>query len=191
VTKIQVETKQLTQKNVSAEEIYKKTLNGTDIVIFDSPKYNLTISGGTIVDSNINYAIISGTGSQVTLSGKSYEEITITTEKSNSYTVSTDIENIETYETTLTCNNINILDYLKFIEYTIKSQFVMSNTKIGDIIDLDTATCRVMQLNYDLKQTTIYAEAELVQYYAENENSLATENNEIITTENNEDLEVE
>lgn len=191
VTKIQVDTNQLTQKVVEAEEIYKQALNGTDVVIFDSPKYDLSISGGSIVSSNINYAIISGTGSTVTLSGKSYEEITITTEKENEYTVSTDIENIEKYETTLTCNNINILDYLKFVEYKIKSQFKMANTKIGDIIELDNTICRVMQLNYDLKQTEIYADVELEQYYGDYEYLIATENNVIIATENSEDLEVE
>ena len=41
----------------------------------------------------------------------------------------------------------------------------MGTVKVGDLISLNGQTCRVMQLSYDLKQTNIYANAELEAYY--------------------------
>ena len=190
VTKIEVETEALTQKVVDAEEIYTGTINGYETIIFDSPKYSLAITGGTIVSSNINYAIISGNGA-VTLTGKNYEIYTNVQSKTNPFAVSTDIENIEKYNTTLICNNINIIDKLKFVEFTIRTSFKMADTKIGDMIKLQDERCRVMQLSYDLKQTNIYAEAELDKYYEDDTYYIAAENGEYIMTENEEILEVE
>lgn len=165
VTKIELNTELLTTRNASTDEIYNATLNGTTSILFDSPKFNLTISGGTIVSSNCNYAIISGTGGTVVLSGQTYEQYINVTNKTNSYTVSTDIEKIDSYSTTLTCNNINLLNLLTFVEFKIKSKFMMGSIKVGDIISLDGTTARVLSLSYDISQTNIYAEAELEAYY--------------------------
>lgn len=165
VTKIEIETELLTTTNAEKDEIYNGTLNGTMPIQFDSPKFNLTITGGTIVASNCNYAIIRGTGGNVVLSGKTYEKYKTTEEKTNSFTVSTDIEKIDNYDTTLTCNSINLIDYLNFVEFKIKSSFKMGTTKVGDIVDLNGETARVMELNYDLTQAEIYATADLEAYY--------------------------
>ena len=165
VTRIELETEKLTQKQATADEIFTGTISGLQTIIFDTPKYNLTITGGTIVSSNINYAIINGSGA-VTLSGKDYEITNELRVKENPFVVSTDLENIDKYTATLTCNNIDILDKLNFVEFTIRSVFKMENTKIGDLISLNGEVARVMQLSYDLKQTNIYAEAELEKYYA-------------------------
>lgn len=191
VTKIQLETTSLTTKNAQADEIFNGVVSGTQAILFDSPMFNLTITGGTIIDSNINYAIISGNGN-VVLSGKSYQEYTKLQEKTNEYTVSTDIENVQTYSTTLTCNNINILDHLKFVEYTIKSKFKMDNVKVGDLVVLNHKTCRISQLSYDLKQTNIYADGELEKYYYDSsELYITTEDGIDLTTENDIVLEAE
>lgn len=163
-TEIDLETTKLTTKNASTDNIFNETLNGTTSIIFDSPKFDLAITGGTIVSSNINYAIITGTGSTVTLTGKSYEETTVTTSKTNAYVVTTDIAKVETYETTLTCNN-SLLDNLNFIQYKIKSRFVMGSTKVGDIVTLNGQKARVTSLDYDISQTNIYCDAELEAYY--------------------------
>lgn len=192
VTKIQVEFENIDNKPQDAEELYNQTLDGTEMIVFDSPKYNLSITGGTIVSSNINYAIIEGAGSNVTLTGKTYETYSKLYEKTNEYTVSTDIDNIQQYHTTLKCNQINILDKLKFVEYTVKSHYKMDNTKVGDLVVIDGMTCRVSQLNYDLKQTEIYAEAQMEKYYYDaTELYLTSEAGDDLITENNIILEAE
>lgn len=165
VTEIELDTELLTTRNASTDEIYRGTLNGTQSILFDEPKFDLTISGGTIVSSNCNYAIISGTGSTVVLSGKTYEKYTKIETKSNPYTVTTDVPKIEKYTTTLTCDDINIMDKLEFVDLKIKSKFKMGDIKVGDEVYLNGQKCRVMTLSYDLGQTEIYANAELEAYY--------------------------
>lgn len=164
VTKIVLQTTMLTTKNASTDNLYSATLNGTTTILFDTPKFDLAVTGGTIVASNINYAIISGTGSTVTLTGKSYQQIIKQESKINNFTVSTDIEKIETYDTTLSCND-TIIDNLTFVEYKVQSKFLMQNIAVGDLISLNGMTCRVLTLNYDLAQTNIYCTAELEAYY--------------------------
>jgi len=165
VTQINVNTSLLTTTNAERDEIFNGVVNGNEYIVFDSPKFNLTITGGTIVNSNCNYAIISGNGSNVVLSGKSYEIYVNKKEKLNNYVVSTDIANVQEYETSLICNEINIINNLHFVEYYLKVVFKMGETKVGDNICLDDMTCRVCQLSYSLQQTEIYAEAELEAYY--------------------------
>jgi len=190
VTRIELETEKLTQKQATADELFNGTISGLQTIIFDAPKYDLTITGGTIVSSNINYAIINGSGA-VTLSGKDYEISNELRVKENPFVVSTDIENVDKYTTTLTCNDIDIMEKLNFVEFTIRSVFKMNNTKIGDLINLNGDVARVMQLSYDLKQTNIYAEAELEKYYYADTYAITTENGDALSTENDNILEVE
>ena len=164
VTKIILDTSILTTKGASADNIYSARLDGTLQIIFDSPKFDLSISGGTIVSSNLNYAIITGTGGVVTLTGKDYIETNESREKTNPYVVSTDVEKVENFSTTLTCSD-DVLNKLSFIRFKIKSDFLMSNTKVGDIVTLNGQKARVVALNYDLWQTNIYANADLEVYY--------------------------
>ena len=164
VTKYTLNTTVLTDTTTSADDLFTGTISGTQMIAFDSPHYNLTITGGSIVASNINYAIISGSGA-VTLKGKAYTEVVNSQSKDNPYAVSSDLEKVQTFETTLTCNEIDILDELEFIEFKIKSSFKMEDVKVGDLISLNDKECRVMTLEYTLDQTNIYAKAELEAYY--------------------------
>lgn len=164
ITKIELQTTVLTTKDANTDNLYSGTLNGTTTILFDSPKFNLAITGGSIVTSNINYAIISGTGSTVTLTGKGYQEIVQSQTKNNASAVTTDIEKIQTYSTTLSCSDA-IIDTLQFVEFKIKSKFLMQNVTVGDLINLNGKECRVLKLNYDLAQTNIYCDAELEAYY--------------------------
>lgn len=164
-TKIELNTEQLTTVNASTDVIFSGALSGNKMIVFDAPKFSLTITGGTIVTSNINYAIISGTGGNVVLNGKTYEQYVTVATKTNDFAVSTDIEKIDKYDTTLTCNNITLINLLNFVEFTIKSKFKMGSVKVGDLISLNGRTCRVMELDYNLGQTEIYADAELETYY--------------------------
>lgn len=156
----------VTKKYQNADDIYEGRINGKTItILFDNPMYDLSITGGTIIDSNCNYAIIQGTASTTTLQGKEYQLAESTEIKQNQYAVSTDIEKQETYETTLTCNDINIMDYLNFVEFNIKSKFKMASTVVGDLVNLNGEVCRVLSLDYNLKQSEMYVDAELEAYY--------------------------
>lgn len=167
VTKIELSTTTLvTKKRTETDDIFEgKLRGGTTTILFDTPMFGLTIAGGNILESNCNYAIIQGTSTTTTLQGKEYQMAEMTESKLNEYAVSTDIEKIESYSTTLTCNKINIMDTLQFVEFQIKSKFKMSTTKVGDLVNLNGDICRVLTLDYDLRQTEIYADAELEAYY--------------------------
>lgn len=165
-TRIELNTTTLvTKKRTDADDIFQGKINGlTRPITFDSPKFDLAITGGTIVTSNLNYAIITGTATTTTLTGKSYQEAVETTTKVNPYVVSTDIEKLESYESTLTCTT-PVIDNLNFVQYKIKSRFLMRDTKVGDLVNLSGMTCRVMSLSYDCRQTAIVCNAELEAYY--------------------------
>lgn len=166
VTKVTLEIQTLvTKKRTEADDIYSGTLNGTTSIIFDQPMFDLSITNGTIVASNLNYAIISGTGSTATLTGKQYQQAIRSESKTNPYTVTTDIEKVENYTTTITCDNESIINSINFVQYKIKSKFKMDDIKVGDLISLNGQTCRVMCLDYDIWQTNIYCDAELEAYY--------------------------
>lgn len=164
VTQMVLQTTLLATKGASADNLFSAKLNGTTTVIFDQPTFNLSITNGTIVESNINYAVISGTGQTVTLTGKTYQQSVKQDSKSNSHVVTTDIEKTETYQTTLTCSS-PILDQLQFVESKIKAKFKMGTVKVGDMITLNGTTCRVKTLDYEIDQTNIYCSAELEAYY--------------------------
>ena len=76
--------------------ILEDTINGDTLVTFSSPYTTLAITGGSIVSSNANYAIITGNGS-IKLTGYSYDDATIIKRKSNPLTVSTDVEKTKSY----------------------------------------------------------------------------------------------
>lgn len=165
-TKIELSTTSLvTKKRQEADDLFEGKLNGgTTSIIFDSPKFDLSITNGTINSSNLNYAIITGTGTTTTLSGKEYQVASSTSSKTNPYVVTTDVEKLQSYESTLTCDT-PIINNLNFIQYKIKSVFMMRDTKVGDLVNLNGQKCRVMSLSYDAGQTTIYCQAELEAYY--------------------------
>lgn len=164
-TTITLETTVLTTKNAQTDNIFSERLSGTTSIIFDKPMFNLAITNGTILVSNCNYAIIQGTGSTVTLTGKEYVQAIRQETKTNPYTVTTDLEKTDTYHTTIVCDDESIIDNLNFVEYKIKSSFEMGDIRVGDLISLNGQTCRVMSLNYNLWQTTIYCNANLEAYY--------------------------
>ena len=163
-TKYVLNVKGLATKTQDAEELFNGSISGATTILFDSPMYDLSITGGTIVSSNINYAIITGSGT-VVLTGKQYDIIESQYEKNNNYAIITDIEKSQTFNTTLITDTTTMLNNLHFVEYKIKSRFKMGTAKVGDIISLNGTTCRVIKLSYDLAQTEIYCQAELEAYY--------------------------
>jgi len=71
--RLTVHSYQMTQET---EELYNDTLDGMAEIVFSEPHHDLEISGGVIIKSGHNYALISGTGDNVILLGKKYNHLT-------------------------------------------------------------------------------------------------------------------
>lgn len=167
ITKYQIIQKKYTAKRILEwyeEEIFSGNISENILLTFEKPFRSLFIEGGTIVEQNPNYAIINGSGS-VLLTGESYKEESIITTITNPYVSNLDIENVKETAITLFCDNEDIINNFKFIEYKIKSKFLMQNERVGDLVNLNGQICRITSLSYDLAQTNIYADAELEAYY--------------------------
>nr|DAH34076.1 MAG TPA: hypothetical protein [Caudoviricetes sp.] len=82
VTGVRLTTHTYTQI-LETEELYKDALNGTAEIVFSEPHHSLSISGGTIVRSGVNYAVVTGTGGTVTLIGGKYSHNTSVIAKDN------------------------------------------------------------------------------------------------------------
>ncbi len=64
------------QESQETAELYNDTLNGTAEIVFSEPYHGLSVVGGTIIRSGHNYAVISGSGDFVMLTGKRYNHLT-------------------------------------------------------------------------------------------------------------------
>ena len=144
-------------------EIYNAVLTGTITLIFDQPYHNYTITGGSIISTGSNYAIISGNGSNVLLVGKQYEEHTIQYTKENTNVVSTDLSNEISYDISLK-SNIDILAELKFVKSEISCDFKLTDEKVGDLVLINDQTARITSLNYNLVNGDIYASCSMEVY---------------------------
>lgn len=71
------------QESQEVAELYNDTLNGTAEIVFSEPYHGLSVTGGTIIKSGHNYAVISGTGGVTVLSGKKYTHLTRQITKEN------------------------------------------------------------------------------------------------------------
>lgn len=63
------------QKAEEAQELYNEALNGTAEIVFSEPYHDLSITGGTIEKSGANFAVVTGNGGTVTLTGKKYNHL--------------------------------------------------------------------------------------------------------------------
>jgi hypothetical protein len=116
------------------------------------------------VESNANYAVISANG-YTELMGRPYNDTTSTKSKVNPLVVGTDIAKIRSYDSTLVCNEINLLDYLKFVSKRLTVTFNMQNNeKIGDMVNVLGTNARIISLEYELNTPSIYATAEMEVY---------------------------
>jgi len=154
--------------NSTSTELYKNTLNGTLLVTFDQPMHDLSITNGTIVESNANYAIITGTGLTVTLSGQGYDENTETISKNNTNISSTDLSKAVNYNTNLIWNNETLLASLKFIKQNISAVMKLEDEKVGDLITMLGIDARILQIDYDLSLKNMYAKVKLEVYDEQN-----------------------
>lgn len=130
------------QKSDESTELYKDTLNNTAEVIFSEPYHSLAISGGTIVRCGDNYAVISGSGGQVTLTGKKYNHFTTMVLKENP-NIFFNKNVMEVKEATLVHagNAQAVLD--RVYEYYQRPEKVVGDVLLGDkvlgqVVEIDT-----------------------------------------------------
>ena len=147
------------------DTLYEETLNGDLLVNFDAPHTQLSINRyGRILESGIHHAKIRGTG-DVKLQGLGYDDISTTRTKVNPLVVETDVKKVKEYETTLICNEIDLLDYLNFISKKLTVIYNMeSKEKVGDMVKVLEQNARITNLEYDLNTPCIYATAEMEVY---------------------------
>lgn len=150
--------------NSEETELFNDTLNGTTYLTFSNPMHDLKITGGTILLSGTNYATIQGNGT-VVLTGKGYDDVVETISKNNQNTATTDLQKIESHETTLNWNPTELLASLKFVKANMDVNFNMTAEKVGDLVNINGTTCRIKTLSYDAKQKNIFAIAKMEVYY--------------------------
>ena len=91
-------------------EVYnaKESGSGEEIFVnFSEPLHDLTISGGNIIESGTNYAIINANSGCV-LSGKKYDHITQTRRKKNPVVLASEIEKVVSIENATLVSSHNI-----------------------------------------------------------------------------------
>ena len=73
-----------------------------------------------------------------------------------------DIDKVKSYNTTLICNEINLIDNLKFINKSLTVKLNLENQeKVGDKVNVLGQSARITNLDYELNTPSIYAIAEM------------------------------
>lgn len=155
------------------QTLYEDTLNGQIVIEFSEPIHSLEITGGTIVQGHTNYAIISGSGSTVKLTGKGYSDRIKIIEATNPMNTASTIESIKQIETAtlITKNNgievLNRLQEIYFSNKTVKATIILENEMVGDLINIETdygmKQARILTMTIDLNGKKKYAELELLE----------------------------
>lgn len=156
-------------KNNETTEIFNEVLNGTVTLTFNEPYANLSITGGTIEASGTNYATITGSGSEVVLTGYGYTDVTTLKTSFNLTNTANTIPNVKsiTNATLVNSNNssviLNRLEKVLYINNKIEVSFILDKERVGDIINISTLegikTGRIIAMNFKLIGDTIYAYA--------------------------------
>jgi len=158
----------LTTTNSNTQVLFSDTISGTTTIYFSSPVYNLSITGGTIVESNINYATITGSGA-VSLSGKVYEKAERVYTKSNPYAISTDLKKTLTINSTLwysysTYDSLSMIPFINekvnfktnYYYYSTDAYIMQERGYTYSDLNLGTsATLHPKNISFSLKQPSL------------------------------------
>lgn len=142
VTGVSVEGYRYTTSNESVE-LFNDTLNDTITVQFGEPIHSLSITNGAIIESNVNYAVIKGTGTTV-LSGKRYNVSAIVSSKINPSLGALDLQNIVQLKNVNIINSSNIVEVRDRIynyylnNKRINTKIIVGENKLGDKVNVDT-----------------------------------------------------
>lgn len=134
---------QLTEHNYfkagNVVTLFEDGVDGEEVLEFDQPYHSLAITGGTIVESGVNYAKISAKGT-VTLTGQPYTHVTriVTAGK-----ISTDAGAVVRTVSRCTLANPQIAQALaervyKFLQCsrTIKQSVLFGSERAGDVVSI-------------------------------------------------------
>lgn len=127
-----------------SKELFRDTLTGQAMVTFGEPVSDLSISGGTLLEHNANYAVLSGTGGVVTLMGKPYQHTTRTVKVEKSDLQASEVVNVyQVTDATLVGDGNamevaqRVYDYCQRRE-TVNAQLVLADERPGDVVTVQT-----------------------------------------------------
>lgn len=128
-------------KKSDVQEIYSGNLSGSATVVFNTPMHDLLISGGTIKESGVNYAVISGTGA-VKLTGQSYEDTGTPYFRNNPIAYRNHKIAKAADSTLVTDANITevlnrVYDYY-ILNKSITASILIGNIELSNIVSIDT-----------------------------------------------------
>lgn len=124
-------------------EAYKGELNGTTTVTFSEPMCAVSIEGGTIEKWEANYAIISGTGETVILTGTKYNHSTRLLTKTNPLVESGTIPNVKKCDDAYLVSPHNSTEVLnRYFNYYLRNQTVTTkifvvDDQVADLVQLE------------------------------------------------------
>lgn len=145
VTEVQLDMT-IYKLNNESTTLYDVAESGTcenRLIVFDSPKHSLTISGGTLIDSGTNYAVVTFSSSTGTLTGKGYDETTSIYSVKNPVINVGDIENIKKASgaTLISPSNVEFVCNKLYNYYTRRNStecsIVELENKLGDCITVE------------------------------------------------------
>lgn len=165
VTKLEL-TEHKFVANSEVTELLNEVLTGTVTLTFSEPHHTYTISGGTIVNSGVNYVTITGTGATVILTGRGYTDITRVISLSNPFVTATDMANVisKSDNKLITSDNsatvLQTVAPLFFKTKTLAITIKIEDEKVGDRVSLPTSLGtkqgRIISIDFDPK--TKYSE---------------------------------
>lgn len=129
-------------ESTEAEELFNQALMGTVKLTFSEPHHTYNITGGTILESNVNYAVIKGTGGTVVLNGCKYNHVTHVIEKSNPDIA--DMSNMVTVEkaTLVTAYNSEEILNRVYNHYTnnerVSARILLNDFELGQKVNINT-----------------------------------------------------
>lgn len=138
---------QLTEHSYTAGtetiEAYKGTLDGSTTVTFSEPMCAVSIEGGTVEEWDANYAIISGTGGTVILTGTKYNHSTRLLTKENPLVESGTLPNVKKCtDAYLVCpyNSAEVLE--RYFNYHLRNSYVttkiiVAEDQVADVVQLE------------------------------------------------------
>lgn len=146
--------------NAESTELINEVINGTYTYTFGEPHHSYSISGGTLVANGANYAIITGNGGTVVLTGNGYDDVVKLLVSTNPIAVVTDLPNVieKTGNKLITsANSSTILSHIEGIYFrnkTLKATILLGNEKVGDLVIIPTEngniTGRITSMELDL-----------------------------------------
>jgi len=174
VTSVQV-TAHIYVLSEESTNLYDDVLDGMTTLEFSEPVANLEISGGTIVESNANRAVIQGTGEQVVLTGYEYKHIKEVYAKDNPLRNANDADNVVSYDEMTLVSPHNVADVLAACYAdnlrldTIEGKVLTTAERPGDYVEILTDADGVKRghlLSLDYVPTTkLAADAVIVADY--------------------------